>query len=263
MAKSRYFQNNSMEEIKQQAQGFRSTNQATAAKTQALTQQQMDRAIQQTISQNSPVKMGSQQWASVRDNSPVYSQNSLSKPSLMQKATGGSVNTPTRAQAAEPKQSAAKTVFDVVDRGAGYFNQGVASTADFVANLLPRAAGAIRGVDPEETFVGQVFKPVTDATGKFKDYVDNTVQAIDARIQNDTRDSKAAQVAADIGSGAVAALPNAVLAFLSGGASAAGTLAPQATGAAATASAAAKKLVSNPMFKVSAAQTLGSSYDDA
>lgn len=223
----------------------------------------VDRAIQQTLSQNSPVKMGSQQWASVRDNSPVYSQNSLSKPSLMQKATGGSVNTPTRAQAAEPKQSAAKTVFDVLDRGAGYFNQGVASTADFVANLLPNAAGAIRGVDPEETFVGQVFKPVTDATGKFKDYVDNTVQAIDARIQNDTRDSKAAQVAADIGSGAVAALPNAVLAFLSGGASAAGTLAPQATGAAATASAAAKKLVSNPMFKTSAVQTLGSSYDDA
>lgn len=223
----------------------------------------VDRAIQQTISQNSPMKMGSQQWANVRGNSPVYSQNSLSKPSLMQKATGGSVNTPTRAQTTEPKQSAAKTVFDVVDRGAGYFNQGVASTADFVANLLPKAAGAIRGVDPEETFVGQVFKPVTDATGKFKDYVDNTVQAIDARIQNDTRGNKAAQVAADIGSGAVAALPNAVLAFMSGGASAAGTLAPQATGAAATASAAAKKLVSNPMFKVSAAQTLGSSYDDA
>lgn len=223
----------------------------------------VDRAIQQTISQNSPMKMGSQQWASVRDNSPVYSQNSLSKPSLMQKATGGSANTPARAQAAEPKQSATKTVFDIVDRGAGYFNQGVASTADFVANLLPKAAGAIRGVDPEETFVGQVFKPVTDATGKFKDYVDNTVQAIDARIQNDTRDSKVARIAADIGSAAVSALPNAVLAFLSGGASAAGTLAPQATGAAATASAAAKKLVSNPMFKVSAAQTLGSSYDDA
>lgn len=223
----------------------------------------VDRAIQQTLSQNSPMKMGSQQWASVRDNSPVYSQNSLSKPSLMQKATGGSVNTPTRAQTAEPKQSAAKTVFDVVDRGAGYFNQGVASTADFVANLLPKAAGAIRGVDPEETFVGQVFKPVTDATGKFKDYVDNTVQAIDARIRNDTRGNKAAQVAADIGSGAVAALPNAVLAFMSGGASAAGTPAPQTTGAAATASAAAKKLVSNPMFKVSAVQTLGSSYDDA
>lgn len=161
------------------------------------------------------------------------------------------------------KQSVGKTVFDVVDRGAGYFNQGVASTVDFVANLLPRAEGAVFGVDPEATFTGQVLKPVTDATGKFKDYVDNTVAGIDSRIQNDTRDSKAAKVAADIGSGAVAALPNAVLAFMSGGASAAGTLAPQASGAVATAGAAAKKLVSNPMFKTSAVQSLGTSYDEA
>lgn len=51
MAKSRYFQNNSMEDIKKQAQGFRNTNQAAAAKTQALTQWQVDNAVQSTLTE--------------------------------------------------------------------------------------------------------------------------------------------------------------------------------------------------------------------
>lgn len=180
---------------------------------------------------------------------------------LMQKATEG--NEVALPQQEMQKQSAAKTVFDIVDRGAGYFNQPFASVADFAANLLPRVEGAISGNDPEETLTGQILKPVTTATGKFKDWVDTTTQNIDARIQNDTKDSKAAQIAADIGSGAVAASPNAVLAILSGGASAATTLAPQISGAVATVVAAAKKMVSNPMFKLSAAQSLGSGYDEA
>lgn len=235
------------------------------------TQQQLDNAVQQTLSQNrSAAQDAGNALTNIRGNSPAYAAGQRTTPTLMQKATGGIYDNPSRkaahqdsVKAMPEKQSIGKTVFDVVDRGAGYFNQGVASTADFVANLLPRAEGAIFGVEPESTFTGQVLKPVTDATGKLKDYVDSTVQAIDTRIQNDTGNSKAAQVAADIGSGTVAALPNAILALMSGGASAAGTLAPQATGAAATAGAAVKKLVSNPMFQTSAIQTLGSSYDDA
>lgn len=237
-----------------------------------VTTQQLDNAVQQTLSQNrSAAQKAGSTLTNIRSSSPAYAAGQRSTPStLMQKATGGIYDNPSRKAAHQDsikampeKQSIGKTVFDVADRGAGYFNQGVANTADFVANLLPRAEGAIFGVEPDSTFTGQVLKPVTDATGKLKDYVDNTVQNIDARIQNDTRYSKAAQVAADLGSGIVAALPNAILAMMSGGASAAGTLAPQTTGAAATASAAVKKLASNPMFKASAIQTLGNSYEDA
>lgn len=161
------------------------------------------------------------------------------------------------------KQSVGKTVFDVVDRGAGYFNQGVANTADFVANLLPRAEGALLGVDPEATFTGQVLKPVTTATGKFKDYVDSEVAGIDARVQNDTKDSKAAQVAANLGSQAVSILPNTILAIASGGASVPGQLTAQGTGVAATTTAAIQKMASNPMYWTSAAQSLGNNYEEA
>ena len=162
-----------------------------------------------------------------------------------------------------PKQSPFKTAFDVVDRGAGYFNQGVASTIDFVANAMPRLEGAVFGVDPAATFTGQVLKPVTDATGKFKDWVDQTVAGIDQRVQADTKDNKAASIAANLGSQAVAALPNAVLAFLSGGGSAATQLTAQSTGVSGAVTSAATKALQNPLTKVSFAQSLGNGYEEA
>lgn len=172
--------------------------------------------------------------------------------SLMEKAT---VET--------PKQSPFKTVFDVVDRGAGYFNQGVASTVDLVANALPRLEGAVFGTKPETTFTGQILKPVTDATGKFKDWVDQTVANIDQRVQTDTKDNRAASIAANLGSQTVAALPNAVLAFLSGGGSAATQLAAQPTGISGAVTNAATKALQNPLTKVSFAQSLGNGYEEA
>ena len=162
-----------------------------------------------------------------------------------------------------PKQSPFKTAFDVVDRGAGYFNQGVASTVDLVANALPRLEGAVFGTKPEATFTGQILKPVTDATGKFKDWVDPTVANIDQRVQTDTKGNKAASIAANLGSQTVAALPNAVLAFLSGGGSAATQLAAQPTGISGAVTTAANKALQNPLTKVSFAQSLGQSYEEA
>lgn len=172
--------------------------------------------------------------------------------SLMEKAT---VET--------PKQSPFKTAFDVVDRGAGYFNQGIASTVDLVANALPRLEGAVFGTKPEATFTGQILKPVTDATGKFKNWVNQTVANIDQRVQTDTKDNKAASIAANLGSQTVAALPNAVLAFLSGGGSAATQLAAQPTGVSGAVTSAATKALQNPLTKVSFAQSLGQSYEEA
>lgn len=156
-----------------------------------------------------------------------------------------------------------ETIFNVIGRGAGQFNSGVASTVDFLANLLPRAEGALFDADPEGTLTGRMLKPITDATGALKDYTKNATAAIDQRVQEATKDSKASQVAANIGSGVISAVPNAALALMTAGGSAAGQLAPQAAGLADTARTAVTTMLQNPMYWTSAAQTLGTSYDEA
>ena len=164
-------------------------------------------------------------------------------------------------------RSTVQTVADTIARGAGQFDLGLLKTADFAANAIPNAAGAIRGVDPEETFTGQLFKPITDATGQAVDWMQRGVENMNRNIQNDTQGNKAAQIAAEVGSGVVGAIPNAALAMMTGGASAGGAigsqLAPQATGLSGTILSAWNKMVSSPMFQVSFAQTLGNSYDEA
>lgn len=164
-------------------------------------------------------------------------------------------------------RSTMQTVADTIARGAGQFDLGLLKTADFAANAIPNVAGAIRGVDPEETFTGQLFKPITDATGQAVDWMQRGVENMNRNIQNDTQGNKAAQIAAEVGSGVVGAIPNAALAMMTGGASAGGAigsqLAPQATGLSGTILSAWNKMVSSPMFQVSFAQTLGNSYDEA
>lgn len=162
-----------------------------------------------------------------------------------------------------PKQKPIQTVMDTIGRGAGWFDKSVADTADFLTNILPRIEGSVMGVDPEATFTGQILKPATKATGAVSEYVDEGLENIEARIQNDTKDSELAQKATQLGSSTVAALPQAILAVLSMGGSAATQLAPQATGIPGTAMSAAGKMFSKPSFKLSFVQNLGSGYENA
>lgn len=160
-------------------------------------------------------------------------------------------------------QSIGGTIRDVAGRGAGWFLGGATTTADFLANLLPRVEGAIMGVEPEGTLTGQMLKPVTDATGKLNDWVHDTTNTLDEQVDYDTKDSKVARLAADLGSSTVAALPNTILAVLSGGASASAEIGTQATGLVGTARTAVSKMAQNPMYWTSVAQTIGPNYDNA
>lgn len=152
---------------------------------------------------------------------------------------------------------------DTVGKGAGMFNQGAANFADFVSNAIPRVEGWLMGVEPEETFTGQLLKPATKATGAVKDYVDTTVAKIDENAAEKIGDSKAKQTAYNLGSGTVAALPQAVLAMMTMGGSTATQLPAQSSGLVSTVSNALKKAMSKPTFKLSFAQQLGSDYEEA
>ena len=168
------------------------------------------------------------------------------------------------AERAQGLNNPLRTAYDVVGRGAGQFNQMAYGTLDVLANAIPTVEGAIFGVDKDATFTGQLLKPITDATGKLKSYVDTTTQNLDEQVKEDTKYSgKAAQIAADVGSGVVAALPNAALAMLTMGGSTAAQLGAPVSGLSGTVSNAATKMLTNPMFKVSFAQSLGGGYNEA
>ena len=98
-------------------------------------------------------------------------------------------------------------------------------------------------------------------------------EAIEAHYApNATRGGKAAQIFEDLGTSTVAALPQAVLALLTGGGSAAaqttagltGTAAQAVSpGVAATVQGAVRSMAKNPQYWTSFAQVVGSSYEDA
>ena len=167
------------------------------------------------------------------------------------------------------KQGFWKTAYDVVGLGAGYFNKGIAATADWAANLLPNIQGTITGDPAEHTFFGTMLKPITDTTGAAKDWVYETTGNIEQRVNREVEGNVAATILANIGAGAVAALPNLILIMMTGGASAATQLPSAAAhstgfvGLANTLTASAQKMARNPAFRMSMIQSLGTSYENA
>lgn len=131
--------------------------------------------------------------------------------------------------------------------GMGQFNRGVTSTLDF---LIPT------------DFLGE-----KDPFSRLNEYYSRIGDENDRALAEATADrSKATQIAGEVGAGVVAALPNAILALMSGGSSlGASTLSTSAssTGLLSTAKTAVTGMVKNPMYWTSVAQTLGPSYDEA
>lgn len=164
----------------------------------------------------------------------------------------------------EEKRTWWDTTKDAAMRGLGWADQGIVRGADWLANALPRLEGAITGEDPESgTFTGAMLKPLTDKTGEWVDYYDKATEHYDKNVQKDVEGNKVAQFLTDAASGTVAALPNAVMALMSGGGSAATTLAGKAPGAAAAVTNSIKSMAKNPAFAASYVQTVGTAYDEA
>ena len=154
-----------------------------------------------------------------------------------------------------------------LDSKAGLANRGVTKTIDVAANAIPMLEGAIMGENPDSTLTGQLLKPLTDATGKLDDWTARETENAAKLVDETIGDNQALRLVSDLGGGVITALPTAALAMMTGGASAGGTigsqLAPQVSGLAATVSSAWQKLISNPMFKTSFIQSLGSGYEEA
>lgn len=168
-----------------------------------------------------------------------------------------------RPKVEEQKPAEKVTAIDWLGSKAGQLNSGVTKFLDVAANAIPIVEGALFGVDKEGTLTGQLLKPLTTATGKLHEWTAGTTDALNQKVDTAIGDNKALKIASDVGGGIITALPNAALALMSGGTSVPAQLGAQGTGLAATTATALNKLVSNPMFKLSAAQSLGNSFEEA
>ena len=141
---------------------------------------------------------------------------------------------------------------DAALKGMSSFNRGVTSTL-----ALP------------EKILGMIFP---GARGPLSDLADYAAD-LDEYHANELADSTygrgaVVKTAADLGAGTVAALPNAILAILSGGTSLAGQGATLATGAAnsglaSTIGTSIKAMANNPMYWSSFLQTAGTDFEEA
>lgn len=137
-----------------------------------------------------------------------------------------------------------------LNSGVAQFNNAFASTADF---LLPT------------DFLGEY-----DPASRFSDWTQKKYeQAERERQETLIGRGKASQIISDLGTAAVAALPQSILAMFSGGASAAAqggaalTAGAVSPGVAEMANNAIRSMAKNPQYWMSFIQTLGTDYDEA
>lgn len=137
-----------------------------------------------------------------------------------------------------------------LNSGVAQFNNAFASTADF---LLPT------------DFLGEY-----DPASRFSDWTQKKYeQAERERQETLIGRGKASQIISDLGTAAVAALPQSILAMFSGGASAAAqggaalTAGAVSPGVAEMANNAIRSMSKNPQYWMSFIQTLGTDYDEA
>lgn len=137
------------------------------------------------------------------------------------------------------------------------FNASVASAGEALARGLMSVERAVSGTD---AFTGSLFKPVLDLSESRKEQK----QALQEQAQESwSGHGKAGAVANELIQGVTGAVPNAVLAIMSGGTSTASTLGPQATGMLDIARNAVTRISQNPLYWSSFVPSFGSGFAEA
>lgn len=165
-----------------------------------------------------------------------------------------------------------ESIYNSLEAGAGQFNSGVTSTLQTVAK---KGADVLRTIESilnfrwdkngnlylgEDAATSALFQPISDLNQYTKD---TTAQYAQKAATGWDQYGKGGNLANQLIQGTVSAVPNAVLAMATAGGSTAATLAPEASGLAATVASSVQKLAKNPMYWTSFVQSFGNSYDEA
>lgn len=183
--------------------------------------------------------------------------------SLMQQAIAQ------RQSAAQPQtdKGIAGKLFTMLGAGLGQFNASIANFADAAATAVETVEGYLNGgftkdgkfVKGDSAFTSSLLQPIHD----WAKYTQSTSDSLNERSAANWSDTKAGSVANTIGTGVIAALPQAALALLTLGTSSAGTLTQASSGLAGSIETVMRRISSDPSYWLSFMQETGGNFAEA
>lgn len=179
-------------------------------------------------------------------------------------------------QAITQRQSAAQPqtdkgiggkLFTMLGAGLGQFNSSIANFADAAATTVETVESYLNGgftkdgkfVKGDSAFTSSLLQPIH----YWANYTQRTSDSLNERSAANWSDTKAGGVANTIGTGVIAALPQAALALLTLGTSSAGTLTQASSGLAGSIEAVMRRISSDPSYWLSFMQETGGNFAEA
>lgn len=183
--------------------------------------------------------------------------------SLMQQAIAQ------RQSAAQPQtdKGIGGKLFTMLGAGLGQFNSSIANFADAAATAVETVEGYLNGgftrdgkfAKGDSAFTSSLLQPIHD----WAKYTQGTSDSLNERSAANWSDTKAGSVANTIGTGVIAALPQAALALLTLGTSSAGTLTQASSGLAGSIETVMRRISSDPSYWLSFMQETGGNFAEA
>ena len=183
--------------------------------------------------------------------------------SLMQQAIAQ------RQSAAQPQtdKGIGGKLFTMLGAGLGQFNASIANFADAAATAVETVEGYLNGgftkdgkfAKGDSAFTSSLLQPIHD----WAKYTQSTSDSLNERPAATWSDTKARSVANTIGTGVIAALPQAALALLTLGTSSAGTLTQTSSGLAGSIETVMRRISSDPSYWLSFMQETGGNFAEA
>lgn len=230
-------------------------NEAADAQTRGAEQQFFDsarRELQQNAWRSLPTVRDSERFS-------IPSQTD----SLMQQAITQ------RQSAAQPQtdKGIGGKLFTMLGAGLGQFNSSIANFADAAATTVETVESYLNGgftkdgkfVKGDSAFTSSILQPI-HAWAK---YTQRTSDSLNERSAANWSNTKAGSVANTIGTGVIAALPQAALALLTLGTSSAGTLTQASSGLAGSIETVMRRISSDPSYWLSFMQETGGNFAEA
>lgn len=230
-------------------------NEAADAQTRGAEQQFFDsarRELQQNAWRSLPTVRDSERFS-------IPSQTD----SLMQQAIAQ------RQSAAQPQtdKGIGGKLFTMLGAGLGQFNASIANFADAAATAVETVESYLNGgftkdgkfVKGDSAFTSSLLQPIHD----WVKYTQSTSDSLNERSAANWSDTKAGNVANTIGTGVIAALPQAALALLTLGTSSAGTLTQASSGLAGSIETVMRRISSDPSYWLSFMQETGGNFAEA
>ena len=183
--------------------------------------------------------------------------------SLMQQAIAQ------RQSAAQPQtdKGIGGKLFTMLGAGLGQFNSSIANFADAAATAVETVESYLNGgftkdgkfAKGDSAFTSSLLQPIHD----WAKYTQNTSDSLNERSAANWSDTKAGSVANTIGTGVIAALPQAALALLTLGTSSTGTLTQASSGLAGSIETVMRRISSDPSYWLSFMQETGGNFAEA